>query len=58
MFRLGLLLKMRFIAMSMVSLSGMLVKRLVISLDARNFLETFAFLIWETEQINGLVSIW
>ena len=45
MFRLGLLLKMRFIAMSMVSLSGMLVKRLVTSLDARNFLETFAFLI-------------
>ena len=50
MFRLGLWLKMRFIAMSMVSWSGVLVKRLVTSLETRNFLERFAFSIWETKE--------
>ena len=42
MFRLGLWLKMRFIAMSMVSWCGILVKRLVTS---KKFLERYAFLI-------------
>ena len=44
MFRLGLGLKMRFIAISMVYRSGMLVKRLVAWLKTRNFLERFVFL--------------
>ena len=48
MFRLGLWLKMRFTAMPMVSLSEMLVKRLVTLYETRNFAERFAFLIWET----------
>ena len=50
MFRLGLVLKMRFIAISMVSWNGILVKRLVTSYETRNFLERFAFLIWETKE--------
>ena len=50
MFRLGLWLKMRFIAISMVSWNGILVKRLVTSYETRNFLERFAFLIWETKE--------
>ena len=36
---------MRFIAMSMVSRSGILSKRLVTLEEARNFLERFAFSI-------------
>ena len=48
MFRFGLWLKMRFI--SMVSLSGILVKRLITSHETRNLLERFAFLIWETKE--------
>ena len=54
MFRLGLGLKLRFIAMSMVSWSGILVKRLVMSLERRNFLERFAFLIWEKKPKKDL----
>ena len=50
MFRLGLWLKMRFIAMLMVSWSGILVKRLVTLQETINFLEWFAFLIWETKE--------
>ena len=50
MFRLGLWLKMRFIAMLMVSWSGILVKRLVTLQETINFLERFAFLIWETKE--------
>ena len=49
MFRLGLWFKMRFIAMSMVFWGGILVKRLV-KQEIRNFLERFAFLIWETKE--------
>ena len=41
---------MGFIAISMVSWSGILVKRLVTSYETRNFLERFAFLIWETKE--------
>ena len=41
---------MRFIAMWMASWSGILVKRLVTSLEARNILERFAFLMWETKE--------
>ena len=44
MFRFGLWLKMRFIAMSMVSWSGILVKRLVSSCETKNLPEGFAFL--------------
>ena len=50
MFRLGLWFQMRFIAISMVSWNGILVKRLVTSYETRNFLERFAFLIWETKE--------
>ena len=52
MFRLGLWLKMRFIAISMVSWSGILVKRLV----TRNFLDRLAFLIWETKEKESLLE--
>ena len=45
MFRLALWLKMGFIVMSMVSWSGILVKRLATSQETRNFSERFAFLI-------------
>ena len=41
---------MRFIAMSMVSWSVILVKRLVTSQETRHFLERFAVLIWETKE--------
>ena len=41
---------MRFIAISMVSGSGILVKRLVTSWETKTFLERFAFLIWETKE--------
>ena len=41
---------MRFIAMSMVSWGRRLVKRLVTLYETRNFLERFAFLIWETKE--------
>ena len=41
---------MRFIAISIVSWSGILVKRPVTSNEARNFPEKFAFLIWETKE--------
>ena len=40
---------MRFIAMSMVFWSGILVKRLV-TLKQTNFFERFALLIWETKK--------
>ena len=41
---------MRFIAMSKVSWSGIVVKRLDTSQETINFLERFAFLIWETKE--------
>ena len=41
MFRVGLWLKIRFIAMSMVSWSAILVKSLVTSKETRNVLERF-----------------
>ena len=41
---------MKFIALSMVSRSGILVKRLVTSDETRKFLERFAFLVWETKE--------
>ena len=50
MFRLGLWLKMRFIFISMVSSSEILVKILVTSQKTRNFLERFPFLIWEARE--------
>ena len=50
MFRLRLWLKMRFIAISMFSWSGILVKRQVTLQETGNFLERFAFLIWETNE--------
>ena len=50
MFTLGLWLKMRFIAISMVSWKEILVKRLVTSQETRNLLERFAFLIWEAKK--------
>ena len=49
MFRLELL-KTRFIAMTIVSWSGILVERLVTWQETRRFLERFAFLIWETKE--------
>ena len=50
MLRIGLWLKMRFIAISIVSWIGILVKRLVTFYEARIILERFAFLIWETKE--------
>ena len=50
MFRLGLWLKIRIIAMLMVSWNGILVKRLVTSEETRNYLGRFAFLIWEAKE--------
>ena len=50
MYRFGLWLKMRFIAMTMISWSGILVKRLVTLKETRNLSERFAFLIWETKE--------
>ena len=50
MFRLGLWLKMKFVAMSVVSWSWILVKRLVTLKETRNILERFAFLIWLTKE--------
>ena len=47
---LSIRLKMGFIAMSVVSWSGILVKRLVTSSETKHFLERFAFLIWETKE--------
>ena len=41
---------MRFIAIWMVSWSGILVQRLLTSYETRNVLEVFAFLIWETKE--------
>ena len=41
---------MRFITISMVSWSEILVKILVTSYETRNFLERFAFLVWETKE--------
>ena len=41
---------MRFIAKLMVSSSGTLVKGLVTSYETKNFLERFAFLIWERKE--------
>ena len=49
MSRLGLWLKTRFIAMSMVFWSGILVNRLVTLQEAINVSERFAFLILETK---------
>ena len=50
MFRLVLWLNARFIAISMVSSSGILVKMLVKSYERKNLLERFKFLIWETKE--------
>ena len=50
MFRSGLWLKMKFIAISMVPWSGILVQGLVTSKETRNFPERFTFLIWETKE--------
>ena len=41
---------MRFIAISMDSWSGILVKRLVTSYETKNVLKRFAFLIWEAKE--------
>ena len=41
---------MRFIARSMVSWRGILVKRLVTSSETINVLERLAFLIWEIRE--------
>ena len=41
---------MRFIAIWMVSWSGILVQRLLTSYETRNVLEVFAFLIWEIKE--------
>ena len=49
-FRLGLWLKMGFIAISMDSWSGILVKRLVTLYEKKNVLERFTFLIWEAKE--------
>ena len=49
-FRSGLWLKIRFIAMSIVSWRGILLKRLVTLEETRNFLERFAFLILEIKE--------
>ena len=46
-FRLRLWMRMRFIAVSMVSWSGLLVKRLVISKEPKQFWEIFGILTWE-----------
>ena len=40
-------MRMRFIAVSMVSWSGLLVKRLVISKEPKQFWEIFGILTWE-----------
>ena len=45
---------MRFIAISMVCFSGILVKRIVTSWETRNFLERLAFLISETKKKGSL----
>ena len=50
MFRLRSWLKMRFIAILMVSWNGVLVKGLVTSYEIKFFLERFAFLIWERKE--------
>ena len=50
MFRLGLGLKIRFIAVSMVSLSAILVKIPATSQETRTFLERFASLVGETKE--------
>ena len=50
MFRLGLKLKMRFIAMPVVSWSGILVKKTSHIVRNTKFFERFAFLIWETKE--------
>ena len=41
---------MRFIAVSMASWTEILLKRLVTSYETRNYLERFAFLVWETKE--------
>ena len=41
---------MRFIAILMVSWSGILVKGLVTSYETKDFLGRFAFLIWERKE--------
>ena len=43
-------LKMRFISISMVSWTGILVKRLVPSQETRNLPEKLAILIWQTKE--------
>ena len=50
MFRLGLWLKIRFIAISKIFWTGILVKRLATSWETRNFLESFVFLIWKVKE--------
>ena len=54
MFRSGLWLKMRFTIISMVSWSGIFVKKLGRLYETRHFLERFAFLIWETKEKTSL----
>ena len=54
MFKSGLWLKMRFLAISMVSWSGILLKRLLTWQETRNFLQKLAFLIWETKEKGSL----
>ena len=50
MFRFRLWLKIRFNSISMVSWSGILIKRLVTSQETRNLPERFAFLIEKQEK--------
>ena len=45
---------MRFIAVSMISWSEILIKRLVTSKETRHLLERFAFLIWRTKEKASL----
>ena len=45
-----IMIEMRFIAISIVSWSAMLVKRLVTLYKTKNLPERFAFLIWETKK--------
>ena len=50
MFRFGLRLKMKFIAVSTGSWSEILLKRLVTPKETRNLVERFALLFWETKE--------
>ena len=48
---------MRFSAMSMVSWGGIFVKRLVTSLETRNFGERFPYLNWKTKEKSIFASV-